>query len=313
MSWTITQENLLKREWAIQLAPLGMTQAHMGSLLEVDRTTISRWLKGVNSVHKAPCMVHINGHLVHHSGTPVHSFSGGHPPHPKPQLFCGSATDMHFLDDGSVDLIITSPPYNLGNNSWDMGGNGRTAREEGIGYSDKLPEAEYQANQVTALQEMFRVTCPGGSLFYNHKVRQHGNTLIHPMAWLNAPGNPWTLRQEIIWDRISTHNHEPSLFWQTDERIYWLTKGKPSLNGPIKTPTVWREHGPTPNTWHPAPFTPALPRFVLDAVGMPGITVLDPFGGGMTTCLVAHLMGYKSIGVDINPEYLDRVRATHGW
>jgi DNA modification methylase len=223
---------------------------------------------------------------------------------------------MHFLDDSCVDLIITSPPYNLGNHHWDMGGNGRTPRLDGVGYPttrDDLPEPEYQANQVAALKEMYRVTSEGGSLFYNHKVRQRGNTVIHPITWLTSKENPWVLRQEVIWDRGSTHNHEPSLFWQTDERIYWLTKGRPTIPGPLKYPTIWQAFGPVPNTPHPAPFTPRLPAFILHAVGRPGITVLDPFGGSMTTCLVAYALGYKSIGVDINPDYVALAGTRGGW
>ena len=218
------------------------------------------------------------------------------------------------LDNESVDLIITSPPYNLGEAHWPMGGNGRTPRDEGIGYYDGMPEDEYQRWQVACLREFYRVAKPGASLFYNHKVRNRDGGILHPMDWLRNTGNPWTIRQEIIWDRGSTHNHSATLFWPEDERIYWMTKGNPELpNRPIGASTVWSFHGPVANTWHPAPFCEELPRRCMDAVGRAGITVLDPFAGSCTTLKVALELGYDAIGIDISIEYLSRAAKENGW
>lgn len=230
-----------------------------------------------------------------------------------PTLYVAHAENLP-LSDGSVDVIITSPPYNLGASEWPMGGEGRKPRDAGIGYQDAIPERDYQAWQVAVLVELYRVATPGASLFYNHKVRQREGRMIHPMDWLRQSGNPWVLRQEIIWDRGSTHNHSSVLFWPEDERIYWLTKGRPIIpDAGIGQPSVWRFFGPVPSTWHPAPFNSELPKRCLEAIGRPGITVLDPFGGSMTTCAVALAMGYEAIGVDCNPEYVEQARKEHGW
>lgn len=231
---------------------------------------------------------------------------------PSPVLYAARAESLPIASE-SVDVIITSPPYNLGEEEWPMGGEGRTPRDAGIGYEDTMPELEYELWQVQVFCELYRVAKPGASFFYNHKVRQRHGRLIHPMDWLRHD-NPWTLRQEIIWDRGSTHNHSPALFWPEDERIYWMTKGRPIIpEGGIGQPTVWRFFGPLPNTWHPAPFCAELPKRCLQAVGRPGITVLDPFGGSMTTCEVALAMGYNAIGVDLRPEYIERAKRERGW
>uniref|UniRef100_A0A6M3LM77 site-specific DNA-methyltransferase (cytosine-N(4)-specific) n=1 Tax=viral metagenome TaxID=1070528 RepID=A0A6M3LM77_9ZZZZ len=235
---------------------------------------------------------------------------------PMPQLYEGKAEALDFIADESVDLIITSPPYNLGDEGWPMGGGGRTPRDAGIGYSDVQSEAVYQEWQIAVLHELYRVATPGASFFYNHKVRQRGGAVIHPLDWLrhDCEGPCWTLRQEIIWDRESTHNHSPALFWPIDERIYWLTKGKPTLpDHPIGHPSIWRFTGPTLGRWHPAPFSDRLPEIVLEALGRPGITVLDPFGGGMTTCAIARKHGYLSIGVDIDSTYVSQAAEEYGW
>ena len=230
-----------------------------------------------------------------------------------PTLIVSRAENMSGVKNQSIDVIITSPPYNLGDDNWPMGGDGRTARE-GIGYDDAMSESEYHKWQVAVFKELFRVAKDGASLFYNHKPRTVRGRLIHPISWILDNSNPWILRQEIIWDRESTHNHSAQLFWPEDERIYWMTKGSPTLpDEPIGMSTVWTFFGPVPNTWHPAPFCDELPRRCLQATGRSGIMVLDPFAGSCTTLRVALEMGYDAIGIDVNEEYLKTASKENGW
>jgi len=229
-----------------------------------------------------------------------------------PTLKVGDAEDLP-LEASSVDLIITSPPYNLGHDDWQFGGEGRTGRENGIGYEDDRDETEYQQWQLNVLQELYRVADGGASLFYNHKPRQRDGKVIHPMDWLRDDSNPWTLRQEIVWNRKATHNHSPTIFWPVDERVYWLTKSDPDIpDDGTGMKSVWTFHGPKPDTDHPAPFPDELPRRCIEAVGENGDVVLDPFGGSMTTCEVAAKLGYESIGVDIDEDYVAKKRVEWG-
>jgi len=235
-----------------------------------------------------------------------------------PRLYVGRAENMDFLDNESVGLLITSPPYNLKNDEWPMGGQGRTPREDGIGYDqhdDSMAEDEYQSWQLACLREMYRVAKSGASLFYNHKVRIKDGIAIHPMQWIGHPDNPWTLRQEIIWDRRSTHNHSATLFWPHDERIYWMTKGKPALpDRSIGMPTIWSMGAPIPGTWHPAPFPSDLPRMCIKAIATDDTIVLDPFCGSGTTAKVAsEEFGLEAITVDISAEYINKVGEENGW
>jgi DNA modification methylase len=207
------------------------------------------------------------------------------------------------MADETVDVIITSPPYNLGHEEWTMGW--RSTRNGGVGYYDDRPENEYREWQREILRECYRVASEGASLFYVHKVRIDSGEINHPVEWLRSEDNPWSLRQEIVWNRKSTHNHEPTLFRPLDERIYWMSKGTPAVpDGGIQMDSVWRFHGPYPNTEHPAPFPEELPKRCLEAVGTEGDVVLDPMGGSMTTCVVADELGYQNIGLDIDRDYV---------
>lgn len=233
------------------------------------------------------------------------------------RLLVGKAEQLSGVFDESVDIIITSPPYNLGDDNWPMGGDGRQARD-GIGYQaheDTMSQEEYEAWQIAVCKALYRVAKPGASFFYNHKVRTIDGKLVHPFQWLSSSDNPWIIRQEIIWDRVSTHNHSAQLFWPTDERVFWMTKGKPTLTEqPVGMPTIWQEFGPIPNTWHPAPFTIELPRMLLKAINArPGLVVLDPFAGSCTTLKAALEIGCRAIGVDVSKDYLAKAAKENGW
>ena len=95
------------------------------------------------------------------------------------KIHCGDTLDvMRNLPDESVDLVITSPPYNIKNstgNGLKNGNGGKWANAElQNGYShydDCRPHDEYVAWQRNCLAEMMRLIPDTGAIFYNHKWR----------------------------------------------------------------------------------------------------------------------------------------------
>ncbi len=222
------------------------------------------------------------------------------------KIFCGDALEiLKRLPDEIVDVGVTSPPYNKGENKkgW------LVPNIKYSGASDKLPEAEYQRRQIGVLNEIYRITKPGGSFFYNHKLRWERGKLLHPMDWLRK--TKWIIKQEIIWDRMIAGNIRGWRFWQVDERIYWLykPKGKNIIGEELKPKhalltSIWRIL-PEKNNPHPAPFPLALPLRCIYSVmdGKKKGLVLDPYCGSGTTLVAAKILGYDFIGIDISPEY----------
>ena len=216
-------------------------------------------------------------------------------------------TELKKLPDEVVNVGVTSPPYN------------KQEKHKGWlvknvlydSYKDALPEPEYQQNQVDVLNEIYRVTAPGGSFFYNHKIRWERGVMFHPMDWLRR--TDWTVKQEIIWDRIIAANIRGWRFWQVDERVYWLYKpigshliGKELKSVDAKLTSIWRgvPEGKNP---HPAPFPVWLPARVIIATldpDVPGV-VLDPYIGSGTTAVAAKLLGHHYIGIDRSETYLE--------
>ena len=240
-----------------------------------------------------------------------------------PKLHVGDATDLRMIEDGSVDIVITSPPFNIGVEQGVI--LSKVARRmgdapvrtgvawRGADYETRMPEPEHRTFILKALAEMFRVLKPGGSAFVHMKVRTVDNVAQHPVALLC--GSEFTFRQEIVIDKTSSHNHNPTLFTPVDERLLWVVKGhRPKLpDRPINMPTVWRLPERGPESWHPCAFIDEIPRRCLEAVGLPGAVVLDPFGGSMVTCRVALEMGMEAIGVEIRPDYVERAAKENGW
>ena len=172
-----------------------------------------------------------------------------------------------------------------------------------------MPEEVYQEEQIKVLDEIFRVTKPGGSFFYNHKTRWARGRMFHPIEWLKK--TKWAIRQEIIWDRMIAANIRGWRFWQIDERIYWLYKpiddnkiGKELKSKHALLTSIWR-FPPERKNGHPAPFPLVLPaRIIYSILDDKKGVILDPYAGSGTTCLAAKLLGSNYIGIDISKEYV---------
>lgn len=222
-------------------------------------------------------------------------------------LICGDALlELGKLPEESISMGVTSPPYNKQENK--KGWLVRNVKYDAA--SDKLPEAKYQKQQIAVLNELYRVIKPGGSFFYNHKIRWERGVMLHPIRWLTKTN--WTIRQEIIWDRCIAANIRGWRFWQVEERIYWLHKpkngdliGKELQSRHAKLTSVWR-FTPEGKNPHPAPFPLVLPLRVIYAVmnENKGV-VIDPYCGSGTTLLAAKLLGHDYIGIDVSETYLE--------
>jgi DNA modification methylase len=214
------------------------------------------------------------------------------------KLYEGVAENLDLIKKDSVNLVVTSAPYNIKTGS---GG----AWKVDDWYEDDIPEEQYQEWQISVLKEIERVLVKNGSLFYVHKNRMRDGQTISPLGWILKSG--LVLHQEIVWWRGSTHNKNRAYFWDDTERIYWLSKtNKPYYNGDCGGQgTVWKIPFGV-NTWHPAPFPIQLPERCILACSKPGDTVLDPFSGSGTTVRAAQDLGRMGIGVDKSLEYLEK-------
>ena len=227
------------------------------------------------------------------------------------KIIDGDALDiMRAMPDASVNLVITSPPYNLKNSTGNGMKDGRGGKWERAalknGYShhaDCMPHDEYVAWQRACLTEMMRLIPDDGAIFYNHKWRVQGG-LLQDRADIVA-GFP--VRQIIIWRRKGGINFNPGYFLPTYEVIYLIAKPRfrlaPKAGG---EGDVWEFMQETRNK-HPAPFPVALIDRIIGSTTAQ--TILDPFMGSGTTALAALNFGRDYIGIDVSPDYCEDAEA----
>ena len=221
-------------------------------------------------------------------------------------IICGDCLDiMKKMPDKSIDIIITSPPYNLLNST----GNGlskstksgkwkNAAIKDGYSdYNDNMPYPQYIEWQQKCVSEMYRLIKDDGAIFYNNKNRVQGGLLQDRREILkDVP-----LRQIITWKRSGSINFNAGYFLPTTEQIYLVcNKGFKLVKGANKWTDVWEIKQEMKNP-HPAPFPEALIDIIVSSTN--GKIILDPFAGSGTTAVSSKKYGRDFIMIDKSPFY----------
>lgn len=250
----------------------------------------------------------------------------------KPTIIIGDSRNMNEIDDESIHLIVTSPPY------WQLKdyGNGRQ-----IGFNDSYEE--YINNLNLVWKECYRVLHKGCRLCINigdqfARSVYYGRYKIIPIReeiirFCETIG--FDYMGAIIWQKVTTCNTtggatimgsfpypRNGIIKLDYEFILTFKKlGKPpKVSRDLKeksrlSPEEWNEyfygHWYFPGEKqdkHLAMFPEELPRRLIKMFSFVGDTVLDPFLGSGTTCLAAKNLNRRSIGYEINEDYLPVIK-----
>lgn len=247
------------------------------------------------------------------------------------RLIHGDARSLGFIQDESVHLVVTSPPY------WTL--------KEYPQNPDQLGQIdEYEAFLETLHQvwsECFRVLVPGGRLvcvvgdvcLSRRRYGRHVVVPLHADICVQCRKMGFDNLNPIIWHKISNASYEvqngsrflgkpyePNAIIKNDIEFI-LMQRKP---GGYRKPTeqqremskltkdehlkwfqqIWRLGGASTRK-HPAPFPVELAYRLVRMFSFVGDTILDPFVGTGTTCIAAMKSQRHSIGVEIEAGYLD--------
>lgn len=216
---------------------------------------------------------------------------------------------MKTFPDESIDLVVTSPPYNLNirkttnSKTTNWKGKWNNSKLASTGYDshdDKMPEKDYILWQNNILKEAYRLLKPDGAIFYNHKWRvQNGLYQQRTEIIKDLP-----LRQIIIWKKAGGINFNEGYFLPTYEVIYLITKPKfklaPKANAFGDVWEITQEKG----SWHPAPYPYELASRCVQSTN--GTIVLDPFMGSGTTAIACKQHKKIYIGIDKSEDYITK-------
>jgi len=238
---------------------------------------------------------------------------------------------MHRIPDGSVDLTVTSPPYdnmrtyNGNNDQWDehvwkdairdlyrvtknggvvvwvVGDATIKGSETGTSFKQALWAMECGFNLETMIWEKTGSGCLGSSSYYGQNFEY---------VFLFVKGKP--MRGELIEDR---ENKVKSGSVKVNGEIGNDGKGKSRViqRKPFgKRNNIWR-FDTQKNSDHPAPFPEKLAHDHIISWSNEGDTVLDPFMGSGTTGVACQNMNREFIGIELDPEYfkIAQDRITH--
>ena len=202
------------------------------------------------------------------------------------------------LDSNSIDLVITSPPYdNIENAGY--GAKGKDILFLKL-YSDFLDKF---------FNEIHRVMKPTGQFYFNIKSGTSKKTLITP-HWIERLESfqKFKLKSYIIWKYSGSFDSTKARFHLDYEIIYHLSK-----TDDITIYYDESEHDPLTSVWqiphsiskedrvHITQMPEALAERMIKRGSKEGDLVLDPFLGSGTSLVVAQQLNRQGVGIEINP------------
>lgn len=234
------------------------------------------------------------------------------------RIITGDARAMDRIPDGAVDLVFTSPPYNVG--------------VDYDGYDDTKSIDEYREFLRDVLAECVRVLRPqGGRLCLTIAGMEQGRDHVpaNKLVMEEAEEVGLRLRRELIWDKSVSAGRSPMYgsfqsascpaFYETHESllVFYAGEFKRPDSGPDTiekeefiqaTDSVWRLPASSYSD-HPSPFPVDLARRATELLSYQGDVVLDPFIGSGTTAIAAAQSGRHYVGYEISEQYSDIARA----
>ena len=244
---------------------------------------------------------------------------------------------LQTLPDASVDLVITSPPYD---------------GQPKYGNGERYGRDWYTGFFLNVTAEIFRVLTPNGNFVLNYRSKRHNNERgllqFELIFWLRDQG--FLFCEDFVWGKPSPPPGRFNRFLKDaveycfqfakgpDWQFYpeqclsparWDAKDRerrkklphnfvranapsgqgrkrvqagPDMVRPSTLLNLEPEFSPNP-TRHPARFPIALPSFFINLLSRRGQLVVDPFGGTGTTGLAAERLHRRWLVTELNPSY----------
>lgn len=213
-----------------------------------------------------------------------------------------------------IDLIVTSPPYNVG--------------IEYSQYKDSDSYAEYLEFSKKWFTQAYRLLNKNGRMCLNIPLDKNkgGNKSVCADLTVLAQKVGFKYHSTIIWNEGNISRRTawgsymsasaPYVIAPVEVIVVLYKEGWKKLQRGVSDTTkqefmdwtngVWTFNGESKKKiGHPAPFPVELPKRCIKLFSYVGDIVLDPFLGSGTTLIASHTLKRKGVGIEIDPEYFD--------
>jgi site-specific DNA-methyltransferase (adenine-specific) len=237
-----------------------------------------------------------------------------------PKIICDDFLTTGQIPDNSIDLIVTSPPYNL-----DMA------------YSQYKDEVTYEDYLCWTFRWIGRAS---------RVLKEDGRMCLNIPLDTNK-GGMRPFYADVVHEAICDFQYQSTIVWN-EQNISrrtawgsWMSASAPYVIAPVEMIVVlyksqWKKLARgasditreeflewTNGVWtfpgesakrigHPAPFPLELPRRCIKLFSYVGDVVCDPFMGSGTTLVAARELDREAVGVDVSEEYCNLARRRLG-
>lgn len=197
------------------------------------------------------------------------------------KLYLGDCLEvMKTLETGSVDAVVTDPPYGMDLDTDFSGFNGW--KSKGHEYPPIIGD-DKRFNPVPFLA-IGKIHIFWGAQYYCHSLPERGGWLVFNKRGRGAPSEICFGDCELAWCDIGQSVRMFTHMWHGVSR--WSNEGR----------------------LHPSQKPVALMKWCLERYTQPGDTILDPFMGSGTTGVACVQTGRNFIGIEIDPGYFEIAR-----
>ncbi len=221
---------------------------------------------------------------------------------------------MKDIPDGSVDCVITSPPYNMNlrirNGKYCSRQIVKEFSTKYVGFADNIPIDEYYDFHSRALAEMLRVS---DIVFYNIQIVTGSKRAFFKMIGDFSD----SLKDIIVWDKVNSQpamgvgvmNRQSELLLVFDSKKAISRKFESAQFARGTLSDVWQiKRGKKITGTHGAVFPIELAEKIISNFTNEGDTILDPFAGSGTTGVACQNLNRNFILMEQEPEYVEIIK-----